>query len=119
MRGTNFDTHLAPTLPTALLSYLDNYSLQLYGAPGVRLQDTEFMLLWADMLPDAIIRQLSPRCSAPPTLDGDVGVPFLYWPFNFRACPHAPHAPIQRTIPHTSGEQRTRFCYRARLNAPP
>merc|ERR1711871_1638222 len=64
-------------------SYLDNYSLQLYGAPGVRLQDTEFMLLWADMLPDAIIRQLSPRCSAPPTLDGDVGVPFLYWPFNF------------------------------------
>ena len=77
--GTQFDTHLAPTLPMALWDALDNYSLALYGAPGVRLQDTPFMLLWPSLLPDTVVRTLSPRCSAPPTYDGDDGVPFLYW----------------------------------------
>ena len=67
----------------ALWDALDNYSLALYGAPGVRLQDTPFMLLWPSLLPDTVVRSLSPRCSAPPTYDGDDGVPFLYWPFNF------------------------------------
>ena len=79
--ASRFNLHLAPPLPLELWNALDNYSIRLYGVSGV-LTDRPFRILWPALLPQEVLRHISPRCSAPIDYENAV-VPFANPPYNF------------------------------------